>query len=124
MINTPGIQSTGPQGLPGSTSQPAIANEQDEAQFNVMMAQPKPLSSVEEQKAKLAELNSKLKTAEENLNSANQTGDSKLILNAIEVYRKIDEVYKSAVSALEAAASSERSPGAGITPPVDINTLW
>jgi len=82
MINTTGILSTGPQGLPGSTSQPAIANEQDEAQFNAMMAQPKPSSSVEELKAKMDELKSKLKTAEENLNSANQSGDLKQIMIA------------------------------------------
>ena len=90
MINTTGIQSTGPQGLPGSTSQPAIVNEQDEAKFNVMMAQPKPSSSVEELKAKLD-------TAEDNLNAAKQTGDPIQIINASYDYQAALTNYQHAL---------------------------
>jgi outer membrane murein-binding lipoprotein Lpp len=82
MINTTGIQSTGPQGLPGSTSQPAIANEQDEAKFYAMMATSNPSSSVEELKAKVDELKAKLDTAKDNLNAAMQTGNQVQIINA------------------------------------------
>jgi outer membrane murein-binding lipoprotein Lpp len=98
MINTTGIQSTGPQGLPGSTSQPAIANEQDEAQFNVMMAQPKPLSSVEELKAKVDELKAKLDTAEDNLIAAKQIGNPIQIMNASYDYQAALTNYQFALS--------------------------
>jgi hypothetical protein len=60
MINTTGIQSTGPQGLPESSSQPAIANEQDEAQFTAMMAQPQSAATKPENKASQEDVKSKL----------------------------------------------------------------
>lgn len=87
MINTTGIQSTGPQGLPGSTSQPAIANEQDEAQFYAMMATSNPSSSLGEPSVKLDEFKAKLDTAEDNLNAAKQTGNPIQIINAIYDYQ-------------------------------------
>jgi archaellum component FlaC len=124
MINTTGIQSTGPQGLPGSPSQAAVVDEQDVAQFDAMMAQPKPSSSVEELKAKMDELKAKLETAMDNMKAANQTGDPKQIQNAVNEYRKIDFEYKNVVSLLEAVASSGRTPGVSILSPQDINNLW
>jgi|688.fasta_scaffold409490_2 hypothetical protein len=98
MINTTGIQSTGPQGLPGSTSQPAIANEQNEAQFNVMMAAPKSSSSVGEPSLKLDEFKSKLDTAKDNLNAAEQTGDQVQMMNAHVEYRAALFNYETAYS--------------------------
>jgi hypothetical protein len=83
MINTTGIQSTGPQGLPGSPSQAAVVDEQDVAQFDAMMAQPKPSSSVEELKAKMDELKAKLETARDNPNADKQTLDPSAIENAL-----------------------------------------
>ena len=53
MINTTGIQSTGPQGLPGSSSQPATADDQRVAQFEAMMATPSSTSKLDELEAKL-----------------------------------------------------------------------
>lgn len=96
MINTTGIQSTGPQGLPGSSSQPAIANEQDEANFNAMMATPNPSSSLGEPSVKLDEFKSKLDTAKDNLNAAEQTGDPVQIMNASADYRAAQFNYETA----------------------------
>ena len=98
MINTTGIQSTGPQGLPGSSSQPAIANEQDEAKFNAMMATPNPSSSLGEPSVKLDEFKSKLDTAKDNLNAAEQTGDPVQIMNAYADYRAALSNYETAYS--------------------------
>ena len=123
MINTTGIQSTGPQGFPGSPSQAAGVDEQDVAQFDAMMAEPKPSSSVEELKAKMDELKAKLETAKDNMKAANQTGDPKQILNASYEFSSTLQAYNKLASVLEAAAASERSPGAGIVPPRDINAF-
>ena len=90
MINTTGIQSTGPQGLPGSTSQPAIANEQDEAKFYAMMATSNPSSSVEELKAKLD-------TAKDKLNAVMQTGNQAQIDMASIAYQAARAVYDIAL---------------------------
>ena len=98
MINTTGIQSTGPQGLPGSPSQAAKADEQGVAQFEAMMAEPKPSSPVEELKAKIDEFKSKLDTAKDNLNAAEQTGDPVQIINATTDYRAALFNYETAYS--------------------------
>jgi hypothetical protein len=93
MINTPGIQSTGPQGLPGSTSQPAIDNEQDEAQFNAMMADPKNASSLDE-------LAKQLTIASENLKAAQNTGDQKQMFEAAFNLSQAKATYKSQLEAI------------------------
>ena len=93
MINTTGIQSTGPQGPPGSTSQPAIANEQDEAEFNAMMADPKIASTLDES-AKQVNI------ALENLKAAQNTGDQKQILEAESNYSQAKATYKSLLEAI------------------------
>jgi hypothetical protein len=93
MINTTGIQSTGPQGLPGSPSQAAVVDEQDVAQFNQMMlgtpnnpsavAQPQSAATKTEIKAYQEELQSKYQAAMANYEAAKQTGDPKQIQNAV-----------------------------------------
>ena len=105
MINTTGILSTGPQGLPGSTSQPAIANAQDEAQFNAMMATSNPSSSVEEVKAKVDELKAKLDTAEDNMIAAEQTGNPIHVKNAFEDYQVAHTDYQAALTNYKVALS-------------------
>jgi protein tyrosine phosphatase (PTP) superfamily phosphohydrolase (DUF442 family) len=105
MINTPGIQSTGPQGLPGSTSQPAIANEQDKAQFYAMMATSNPSSSLGELKAKVDELKAKIDTAEDNLIAAKQTGNRIRIWNASDDYQAAITNYQTALTNYQFALS-------------------
>jgi hypothetical protein len=97
--NTTGIQSTGPQVLPGSSSQAAVVDEQDVALFNQMMqgttnnpsavAQPQSAATNPEIKAYQEELQSKYQTAIDNYEAAKQTGDPKQIQNAYGVIVQI-----------------------------------
>ena len=82
MIDTTGIQSTGLQGLPGSPSEAAKADEQDVAEFDAMMAQPQSAATNPELKAFQEELQSKYQTAMDNFEAAKQTGDPNQITNA------------------------------------------
>jgi hypothetical protein len=93
MINTTGIQSTGPQGLPESSSLPAIANAQDEAQFNAVMADPKNASSLDE-------LAKQLTIASENLKAAQNTGDQKQISEAVSNFSQANRNYRSGLEAI------------------------
>jgi hypothetical protein len=121
MINTPGIQSTGPQGLPGSTSQPAIANEQDEALFDAMMAQPQSAATNPENKSIQEELQSRYQTALDNYEAAKQTGDPKQInvalmeIISLNNLRKEEEFQSRYQTALEQTGDPKQISIAGLT---------
>ena len=93
MINTIGIQSTGPQGLPESSSQPATVNENDVESFELMMADPKNASSLDE-------LAKQLTIASENLKAAQNTGDQKQISEAVSNFSQANRNYRSGLEAI------------------------
>jgi len=102
MINTVGIQSIGPQGLPQSCSPPKEVNPQAEDQFKQMMlAEPNNPS-------KLDELKSRYEAAKVGLDEAMQGGDPMKVLQA-----KME--LAMAMNDLETATNkpnTEPSPGA------------
>jgi hypothetical protein len=95
MINTTGIQSTGPQGLPGSSSQPATADDQRVAQFDAMMSEPVSTS-------KLDELEAKLNNIQERFDKAVKSGDldeaSKAADEMISIGTEISKLLNTATS--------------------------
>ena len=95
MINTTGIQSSGPQGLPGSSGQVAVVDEQDVAQFDAMMSEPVSTS-------KLDELEAKLNNIQERFDKAVKSGDldeaSKAADEMISIGTEISKLLNTATS--------------------------
>jgi hypothetical protein len=86
MNTTTGIQSTGPQGLPASSSQPAIVNENDVESFELMMATPNSTSPLDG-------LESRYISSKERLDAVEKTGDPNQILPAYAEFTQFKKTY-------------------------------